>query len=92
MEQDHSLVMRVFVEYDIEKFYHISDGKKQFQMTVCILYQVCSLQSAFCTQSAFCNLHFVLTVFPSEVHKTLNDNIRSSLGPQKAKELILTPS
>jgi len=49
MEQDHSLVMRVFVEYDIEKFYHISDGKKQFQMTVCILYQVCSLQSAFCT-------------------------------------------
>ena len=72
MEQDHSPVMRVFVEYDIGKgiawqpevikWNNIKKTrKKQFQMSVCILYPVCilylvcilypvcSLQSAFCT-------------------------------------------
>ena len=35
--------------------------KKNFKLSVCILYLLCSLQSTFCIQSALCILHFVLT-------------------------------
>ena len=76
MEQDHSPVMRVFVEYDIGKGIAwqpviiilkntVSNVSLHFvpslQSAVCILYQVCILYPVCSLQSAVCSLHFVLT-------------------------------
>ena len=43
-------IYRVFLAITLK---HVSDVKKQFFLSVCILYSVYSLQFAFCTFSAF---------------------------------------